>query len=137
TLLDPPWSDLELHLSGDEDLRDQGARVVTKEGYRVSMEGYKTSYARCGVWRGFGCHKGDKEVFVYLVGKCGDGGKDIRVKKSKNEQKPTRNEETSTKERFEANIKSRIKTVVEKSSMEVRKGQGMVLIPFEEDWPKD
>ncbi|GJR64355.1 putative reverse transcriptase domain-containing protein [Tanacetum coccineum] len=33
TSLDPPWSDLELHLSGDEDLR-----VVTKEGYRVSME---------------------------------------------------------------------------------------------------
>ncbi|GJW35566.1 hypothetical protein Tco_0058486 [Tanacetum coccineum] len=32
TLLDPPWSDLELHLSGDEDLRDQGARVVTKKG---------------------------------------------------------------------------------------------------------
>ncbi|GKA43214.1 hypothetical protein Tco_0735938, partial [Tanacetum coccineum] len=74
TLLDPHWSDLELHLSGDEDLRDQGARVVTKKGYRVSMEGYKTTYARCGVWRGFGCHKGDKEVFVYLVGKCGDGG---------------------------------------------------------------
>ncbi|GKD38142.1 hypothetical protein Tco_1258349, partial [Tanacetum coccineum] len=41
--------------------------------------------------------------------------KDIKVKKSKNEQKPTRNEETSTRERFEANIKSRIKTVVEKS----------------------
>ncbi|GJX67665.1 hypothetical protein Tco_0303392 [Tanacetum coccineum] len=39
-------------------------------------------------------------------------GKDIKVKKSKNEQKPTRNEETSTRERFEANIKSRIKTVV-------------------------
>ncbi|GKC70030.1 putative ribonuclease H-like domain-containing protein [Tanacetum coccineum] len=74
TSLDPPWSELELHLSGDEFLRDQGARLVTKEGYRVSMEGYKTSYARCGVWRGFGCHRGDKEVFVYLVGKCGDGG---------------------------------------------------------------
>ncbi|GJX37792.1 reverse transcriptase domain-containing protein [Tanacetum coccineum] len=41
--------------------------------------------------------------------------KDIKVKKSKNEQKPTRNEETSTRERFEANIKSRIKTVAEKS----------------------
>ncbi|GKD84595.1 hypothetical protein Tco_1355749 [Tanacetum coccineum] len=41
--------------------------------------------------------------------------KDIKVKKSKNEQKPTRNEETSTRERFEANIESRIKTVVEKS----------------------
>ncbi|GJY33400.1 hypothetical protein Tco_0417869 [Tanacetum coccineum] len=40
--------------------------------------------------------------------------KDIKVKKSKNEQKPTRNEETSTRERFEANIESRIKTVVEK-----------------------
>ncbi|GJR93306.1 putative ribonuclease H-like domain-containing protein [Tanacetum coccineum] len=38
--------------------------------------------------------------------------KDIKVKKSK---KPTRNEETSTRERFEANIESRIKTVVEKS----------------------
>ncbi|GJY91682.1 hypothetical protein Tco_0507464 [Tanacetum coccineum] len=39
TSLDPPWFDLELHLSGDEDLsRDQGARVVTKEGYKVSME---------------------------------------------------------------------------------------------------
>ncbi|GJR81156.1 hypothetical protein Tco_0151941 [Tanacetum coccineum] len=38
TSLDPPWSDLELYLSGDEDLRDQGAIVVTNEGYRVSME---------------------------------------------------------------------------------------------------
>ncbi|GJT69731.1 hypothetical protein Tco_1029017 [Tanacetum coccineum] len=73
TSLDPPWSNLELHLSGDKDLRDQGARVVTKEVYRVSIEGYKTSYARCRVWRGFGCHRGDKEVFVYLVGKYGDG----------------------------------------------------------------
>ncbi|GJT18136.1 hypothetical protein Tco_0876842 [Tanacetum coccineum] len=34
---------------------------------------------------------------------------------SQKEQKPTRNEETSTRERFEANIESRIKTVVEKS----------------------
>ncbi|GJW62384.1 putative ribonuclease H-like domain-containing protein, partial [Tanacetum coccineum] len=40
--------------------------------------------------------------------------KDIKVKKSKNEQKPTRNEETSTREILEANIESRIKTVVEK-----------------------
>ncbi|GJX30695.1 hypothetical protein Tco_0240550 [Tanacetum coccineum] len=40
TLLDPPWSELELHLRGDEFLsKDQGARVVTKEGYRMSMEG--------------------------------------------------------------------------------------------------
>ncbi|GKF30931.1 hypothetical protein Tco_0100729, partial [Tanacetum coccineum] len=38
TLLDPPWSDVELHLSGNEFLR------------------------------------GNKEVFVYLVDKCGDGG---------------------------------------------------------------
>ncbi|GJV38560.1 hypothetical protein Tco_1411037, partial [Tanacetum coccineum] len=38
SFLDLPWSELELHLSGDEDLR------------------------------------GDKEVFVYLVGKCSDGG---------------------------------------------------------------
>ncbi|GKA90418.1 hypothetical protein Tco_0812288 [Tanacetum coccineum] len=37
----------------------------------------------------------------------------LKSKKSKNKQKPTRNEETSTRERFEANIKSRIKTVVE------------------------
>ncbi|GKA52100.1 hypothetical protein Tco_0745296 [Tanacetum coccineum] len=37
--LDPPWSNLELHLSGDEDLRDQGARVVTKEGYRCGDGG--------------------------------------------------------------------------------------------------
>ncbi|GJU89676.1 hypothetical protein Tco_1302099 [Tanacetum coccineum] len=41
--------------------------------------------------------------------------KDIEVKRSKNKQKPIRNEETSTRERFEANIESRIKTVVEKS----------------------
>ncbi|GJV03054.1 hypothetical protein Tco_1336623 [Tanacetum coccineum] len=32
--------------------------------------------------------------------------KDIKVKKSKNEQKPTRNKETSTRERFEADIKA-------------------------------
>ncbi|GKE59932.1 hypothetical protein Tco_1510299 [Tanacetum coccineum] len=44
-------------------------------------------------------------------------GKDIKVKKSKSEQKPTRNEKTSTRERFEANIESRIKTVVEKSQI--------------------
>ncbi|GJS47478.1 putative ribonuclease H-like domain-containing protein [Tanacetum coccineum] len=41
-------------------------------------------------------------------------GKDIKGKKRKNEQKPTRNEETSTRERFEANIESRIKTVCRK-----------------------
>ncbi|GJX46621.1 hypothetical protein Tco_0271811 [Tanacetum coccineum] len=50
--------------------------------------------------------------------------KDIKVKKSKNEQKPTRNEETSTRERFEANIKSRIKTVVEKSQESKEKDKG-------------
>ncbi|GJZ88511.1 MAK10-like protein [Tanacetum coccineum] len=50
--------------------------------------------------------------------------KDIKVKKSKNEQKPTRNEETSTRERFEANIESRIKTVVEKSQESKEKDKG-------------
>ncbi|GKF26558.1 hypothetical protein Tco_0082452, partial [Tanacetum coccineum] len=45
--------------------------------------------------------------------------KDIKVKKSKNEPKLTRNEKTSTRERFEANIESRIKTVVEKSQVKV------------------
>ncbi|GKC52927.1 hypothetical protein Tco_1075672, partial [Tanacetum coccineum] len=40
--------------------------------------------------------------------------KDIKVKKSKNEPKPTRNEETSTRERCKAIFKSWIKTVVEK-----------------------
>ncbi|GJT31446.1 ribonuclease H-like domain-containing protein [Tanacetum coccineum] len=45
TSLDPPWSDLELHLSGDEFLRPRilgvgikGCRVVTKEGCRVKRE---------------------------------------------------------------------------------------------------
>ncbi|GJV37435.1 hypothetical protein Tco_1409912 [Tanacetum coccineum] len=47
-------------------------------------------------------------------------GKDIKVKKSKNEQKPTRNEETSTRERFEANIESRIKTVVTDQAKEIQ-----------------
>ncbi|GJV17344.1 hypothetical protein Tco_1362667 [Tanacetum coccineum] len=50
----------------------------------------------------------EKEAIFLLL-----TGKDIKVKKSKNEQKPTRNEETSTRERFEANIESRIKTVAE------------------------
>ncbi|GJT55810.1 hypothetical protein Tco_0990864 [Tanacetum coccineum] len=53
----------------------------------------------------------------------GKKGKDIKVKKSKNDPKPTRNEETSTRERFEANLKSRIKIVVEKSQEHKRKGQ--------------
>ncbi|GKC92576.1 hypothetical protein Tco_1158018 [Tanacetum coccineum] len=39
-------------------------------------------------------------------------GKDIKVKKSKNRQEMKK---TSTRERFEANIESRIKTMVEKS----------------------
>ncbi|GJV84631.1 hypothetical protein Tco_1524529 [Tanacetum coccineum] len=45
TSLDPPWSDLELHLSGDEFLRPRipgvgikGCRIVTKEGCRVNKE---------------------------------------------------------------------------------------------------
>ncbi|GKA84876.1 hypothetical protein Tco_0806530 [Tanacetum coccineum] len=51
-------------------------------------------------------------------------GKDIKVKKSKNEQKPTRNEETSTREILEANIESRIKTVVEKRQESKEKDKG-------------
>ncbi|GJX83203.1 hypothetical protein Tco_0332684 [Tanacetum coccineum] len=51
-------------------------------------------------------------------------GKDIKVKKIKNKQKPTKNEETSTRERFEANIESRIKTVVEKSQESKEKDKG-------------
>ncbi|GKA57855.1 hypothetical protein Tco_0757043, partial [Tanacetum coccineum] len=58
--------------------------------------------------------------------------KDIKVKKSKNEQKPTRNEETSTRERFEANIESRIKTVVEKSQESKEKDKGkMTILPLQ------
>ncbi|GJT90511.1 reverse transcriptase domain-containing protein [Tanacetum coccineum] len=41
-------------------------------------------------------------------------GKDIKVKKSKNEQKPTRNEETSTRERYEERYQSRISRQQEK-----------------------
>ncbi|GKD51839.1 hypothetical protein Tco_1280815, partial [Tanacetum coccineum] len=52
-------------------------------------------------------------------------GRDIKVKKSQNEQKPTRNEETSTRERFEANFKSRIKTVVEKRQESRRKDKSL------------
>ncbi|GJT67425.1 retrovirus-related pol polyprotein from transposon TNT 1-94, partial [Tanacetum coccineum] len=60
--------------------------------------------------------------------------KNIKVKKSKNEQKLPRNEETSTRVRFEANIESRIKTVVEKSQESKEKDKGkMTIIPFEED----
>ncbi|GKD33256.1 hypothetical protein Tco_1248765 [Tanacetum coccineum] len=51
-------------------------------------------------------------------------GKDIKVKKSKNEQKSTRNEETSTREILEANIESRIKTVVEKRQESKEKDKG-------------
>ncbi|GJR84222.1 hypothetical protein Tco_0155007, partial [Tanacetum coccineum] len=40
--------------------------------------------------------------------------KDIKVKKSKNKQKPTRNEETSTRERFEERYQSRISRQQEK-----------------------
>ncbi|GKA40839.1 hypothetical protein Tco_0733432, partial [Tanacetum coccineum] len=40
--------------------------------------------------------------------------KDIKVKKSKNEQKPTRNEETSTRERYEERYQSRISRQQEK-----------------------
>ncbi|GJW86681.1 hypothetical protein Tco_0162021 [Tanacetum coccineum] len=43
---------------------------------------------------------------------------------SQKEQKPTRNEETSTRERFEANIESWIKTVVEKSQESKERDKG-------------
>ncbi|GJR80566.1 hypothetical protein Tco_0151351 [Tanacetum coccineum] len=63
---------------------------------------------------------------------CIHNRKDIKVKKSKNEQKPTRNEETSTRERFEANIESRIKTVVEKSQGSKEKDKGkMTILPLQ------
>ncbi|GKE12400.1 zinc finger, CCHC-type containing protein, partial [Tanacetum coccineum] len=66
---------------------------------------------------------------AYVVGRL---RKDIKVKKSKNEQKPTRNEETSTRERFEANIESRIKTVVEKSQESKEKDKGkMTILPLQ------
>ncbi|GJR93253.1 hypothetical protein Tco_0265427 [Tanacetum coccineum] len=64
----------------------------------------------------------DGKYDVLIVSQC--AGKDIKVKKSKNEQKPTRNEETSTRERFEANIESQIKTVVEKSQESKEKDKG-------------
>ncbi|GKB17208.1 hypothetical protein Tco_0851131 [Tanacetum coccineum] len=60
-----PWPDLEFHLSGDEFLRwlrVKGCREVTKEAYRVSMEGYEGILAR---WKGVGVvrlQRGDKEV---------------------------------------------------------------------------
>ncbi|GKC69286.1 hypothetical protein Tco_1115169 [Tanacetum coccineum] len=41
--------------------------------------------------------------------------KDIKVKKSKNEQKPTRNEETSTRERYEERYQSQISPTQGKS----------------------
>ncbi|GJU90514.1 putative reverse transcriptase domain-containing protein [Tanacetum coccineum] len=42
-------------------------------------------------------------------------GKDIKVKKRKNEQKPTRNEETSTRERYEERYQSQISPTQGKS----------------------
>ncbi|GJS93453.1 putative ribonuclease H-like domain-containing protein [Tanacetum coccineum] len=50
---------------------------------------------------GFQRGKIDKTLFIRR-----DKGKDIKGKKRKNEQKPTRNEETSTRERFEAIFES-------------------------------
>ncbi|GJZ20261.1 hypothetical protein Tco_0556851 [Tanacetum coccineum] len=50
---------------------------------------------------------------LVLLMRMGDG-KDIKVKKSKNKQKPTRNEETSTRERFEERYQSRISRQQEK-----------------------
>ncbi|GJV86825.1 hypothetical protein Tco_1530763 [Tanacetum coccineum] len=53
-----------------------------------------------------------------------DGTDIVKGYQSQKEQKPTRNEETSTRERFEANIESRIKTVVEKSQESKEKDKG-------------
>ncbi|GJV22598.1 reverse transcriptase domain-containing protein [Tanacetum coccineum] len=48
----------------------------------------------------------------------------ISSKRAKTSKNPTRNEETSTRERFEANIESRIKTVVEKRQESKEKDKG-------------
>ncbi|GKB25532.1 hypothetical protein Tco_0864933, partial [Tanacetum coccineum] len=60
-----------------------------------------------------------------------DPGKDIKVKKSENEQKPTRNEETSIRERFEANFKSRIKTVVKKVKKRTKGQRKKTILPLQ------
>ncbi|GJS83874.1 reverse transcriptase domain-containing protein [Tanacetum coccineum] len=50
----------------------------------------------------------DAHDLVIRCDACQRQGKDIKVKKSKNEQKPTRNEDTSTRERYEERYQSRI-----------------------------
>ncbi|GJZ63725.1 hypothetical protein Tco_0620146 [Tanacetum coccineum] len=62
----------------------------------------------------FACRCEEGDVVLRQSYKHESYGKDIKVKKSKNEQKPTRNEETSTRERYEERYQNWISRQQEK-----------------------